>query len=177
MSVPQRRRLGPGTIALVVLGLIVLLIAATRQSRTLGLRQTLQLDDFFFTPLQAERLPADLSKSSEAGSRSDRVSYLVRLKIENRARRVPFKFSGESLAFADLTGKNPLSKPSAERAPSGGLHPPLMHVLQAGESVTIDYIFALPPELENLRLRFAPGGWSGDLLEWLLFGRKEFQLP
>ena len=84
-------------------------IAATRQSRTLGLRQTLQLDDFFFTPLQAERLPADLSKSSEAGSRSDRVSYLVRLKIENRARRVPFKFSGESLAFADLTGKEPAS--------------------------------------------------------------------
>jgi hypothetical protein len=22
----------------------------------------------------------------------------------------------------------------------------------------------------------APGGWSGDLLEWLFFGRKEFQL-
>jgi hypothetical protein len=30
--------------------------------------------------------------------------------------------------------------------------------------------------LEDLRLRVAPGGWSGDLLEWLFFGRKEFQL-
>jgi hypothetical protein len=74
---------------------------------------------------------------------SGRVDYLVKLKIENRARRVPA----------------------------------LMHVLRAGESITIDYFFSLPPDLEDLRLRIAPGGWSGVLLEWLLFGRKEFQLP
>jgi hypothetical protein len=30
--------------------------------------------------------------------------------------------------------------------------------------------------LEELRLPTAPGGWSSDLLEWLFFGRKEFQL-
>jgi len=51
-----------------------------------------------------------------------------------------------------------------------------LHILQAGESITIDYIFSLPPALEDFRLRIAPGGWSGDLLEWLFFGRKEFQL-
>ena len=99
------------------------------------------------------------------------------MKIDNRAKRVPFKFTGESLAFADLTGKNPLSMPTSERTLSGEMHPPQVHTLQAGESITIAYIFSLPPESEHLRLRIAPGGWSGDLLEWLLFGRKEFQLP
>lgn len=177
MSEARPRRLGPGTIALIVLGLVVLVILATRQSRTLGLRQTLQLDDFFFTPLEAERLPADPSKPGQAESFSGRLDYLVKLKIENRARRVPFKFSGESLAFADLTGKHPLTRPSAERTPSGEMQPPRLHILQAGESTTIEYVFSLPHDLENLRLRLAPGGWSGDLLEWLLFGRKEFQLP
>ncbi len=175
MSDPRPQRIGPGTIALIVLGLIVLVILATRQNRTLALRQTLQLDDFFFTPLEAKRLPADPSKAIQAQSASGRLDYLVKLKIENRARRVPFKFSGTSLAFADLTGKQPLTWPAAERTGSGELHPPLLHELQAGESITIDYIFSLPPALEDLRLRLAPGGWSGDLLEWLLFGRKEFQ--
>jgi hypothetical protein len=57
------------------------------------------------------------------------------------------------------------------------MNPPRLHLLQAGESITIDNIFSMPADLENLRLRLAPGGWSGDLLQWLLFGRKEFQLP
>jgi hypothetical protein len=43
-------------------------------------------------------------------------------------------------------------------------------------SITIDYIFCLPSDLENLRLRVAPGGWSGEPLKWLEFGRKEFRL-
>jgi hypothetical protein len=177
MSAPRPRRLGLGSIALIVLGLFVLAILATRQSRTLKIRQTLQLDDFFFTVEGAARLPADPAKSKQAESSTGRVDYLVRLKIENRARRVPFKFSGESLGFADLSGTNALTMPSAERTSSGELHPPLVHVVPAGESITIDYIFSLPPDLEDLRLRIAPGGWSGDLLEWLFFGRKEFQLP
>ncbi len=177
MCEPRRRRFGAGTIVLIVVGLLVMVILTTRQSRTLGLRQTLQFDDFFFTVLEAGRLPADSMKASQAKATSGSVNYLVKLKIENRARRVPFVFSGDSLAFADVTGKNGLSRPSAERTSSGELQSPVRHTLQAGESATIDYIFSLPPELENLRLRIAPGGWSGDLLEWLLFGRKEFQLP
>lgn len=176
MSMPLPRRHRLGSIALIVLGLFVLLILATRQSRTLKPGQTLQLDDFFFTPLEATQLPADRAKSKQAESSTGRVDYLVTLKIENRAKRVPFKFSGKSLGIADPSGTNPLTMPAAERAPSGELHPPVLHILQAGESRTIDYIFSLPPDLGDLRLRIAPGGWSGDLLEWLFFGREEFQL-
>jgi hypothetical protein len=177
VSAPRPRKLGLGSIALIVLGLFVLAILAPRQSRTLKTRLTLQLDDFCFTVEKAARLPADPSKSKQSESSTGRIDYLVTLKIENRARRVPCKFSGESLGCADLSGTKPLTRPSAERAPSGELHPPVLHILQAGESRTLDYVFSLPPDLQDLRLRIAPGGWSGDLLEWLFFGRKEFQLP
>ena len=90
--------------------------------------------------------------------------------------RVPFKFSGDSLAFVDLTGRTPVARPSSERLPSGELTSPILHVLRAGESATYEYLFAIPLDSPDLRLRVMPGGWTGDLLEWLFFGRKEFRL-
>ncbi len=54
---------------------------------------------------------------------------------------------------------------------------PTVHLLKAGESTTTDYLFSLPPDQSNLRLRVMPSGAVGDMLEWLFFGRKEFRLP
>ena len=50
-------------------------------------------------------------------------------------------------------------------------------ILQAGESATRNYVFRLPAGVTDPRLRIAPGGWGGLVLEKLLFGLKEFQLP
>ena len=50
-------------------------------------------------------------------------------------------------------------------------------VLKAGESATRAYVFRLPADVADPRLRIAPGGWSGFMLQKLLFGIKEFQLP
>jgi hypothetical protein len=177
MMEPRTWRLGPGTIILIVLALVVMLLLSMRRNQTLGVGQTVQFDDFFFTVVDAERLPPDPARAKRPDQPPGRIDYLVRLKVENKAVRVPFKFGGQSLAFADLTATNPHVIPSAERSPSGELAPPVVHVLKAGESATYDYIFSLPENTNDLRLRIAPGGWSGDFLEWLFFGRKEFRLP
>jgi hypothetical protein len=169
-------RFGAGTVIVIVLALLALTVLATRRNRTFILNQTLQLDDFFFTVVDATRLPADLGNSTPA-DRSSQVNYLVRLKVENRALRVPFKFSGQSLAIADAADKTALVFPRAERNSSSEPASPTLHILKAGESLTTDYLFTLPPTFDDPRLRIAPGGWSGDLLEWLIFGRKDFQLP
>jgi hypothetical protein len=66
MNEPRTRRLGPGAIVLIVLTLVVLAMLATRRSRTLGLHQTLQLDDFFFTVQDAARLPVDPARAKTA---------------------------------------------------------------------------------------------------------------
>ena len=62
---------GPGTIVLIVLALIVLAILATRRSRTLGLHQALQLDDFFllewlFFGRKEFRLPSGRPSAADA---------------------------------------------------------------------------------------------------------------
>ena len=168
---------GLGVIALIVLALIVMAILATRTSRTLGLHQPLQLDDFFFTIEDARPLPDAIVPPTKGDSEPEKVKYLVRLKIENKALRVPFKFDGNALVFVDLGGKSPMIRPRAERSSSGELVALTVHVLKAGESTTTDYLFALPPDQSNLRLRVMPGGAVGDVLEWLFFGRKEFRLP
>jgi hypothetical protein len=178
MNERKPRRIGPGGLVLIVLALILLALLGTRQNRTLGLRQSVQFDDFVFTVEDAARLPADSagSKGGESSS-ADPGDYLVRMRVDNRAKRVPFTFSGQSFAFVDLTGKNPMTRPSAERSPSGELVPLTPRTLKAGESATVEYVYSLPPEHGNLRLRVLSSGPLGDLLEWLFFGIKQFKLP
>jgi hypothetical protein len=177
MNERKPRRPGAGVIVLVVLALIVMAILATRRSRTLGLHQALQFDDFFFTIEDARPFPDAPGPAAKGDSGPPGSKYLVRLKVENKALRVPFKFDGNALAFVDLSGNSPMIRPLAERSASGELAAPTVQVLKAGESTTTDYVFYLPIDQSNLRLRVMPGGAVGDVLEWLFFGRKEFQLP
>ncbi len=177
MSERKPRVPGPGGIVLIVLALIVLGLMALRQNRTAGLGQTIRFDDFDFTVEQASPLSGTAGPSEAQRPAGDFADYVVRMRVDNRARRVPFTFSGQSFAFADLTGKHPRMRPSAELSPSGERLPPASRTLQAGESATVDYVFSLPPDHEDLRLRVLSSGPVGDLLEWLLFGTKQFKLP
>ena len=88
-----------------------------------------------------------------------------------------YTFSGQSFAFVDMTGKYPTMRPSAERSKTGERVPVAPRTLKAGESATVDYVFSLPTEHENLRLKILSSGPVGDLLEWLFFGTKQFKLP
>jgi hypothetical protein len=161
---------------MILMALIVLGLLATRKNRTLGLQQTLQFDDFFFTVVQAAEVP-----SSETAKKSDGVTepvdYLVSLRVDNRAKRVPFSFDGQSLAFVKITDGSLVARPRAERLPGGNEGRPVVHVLRAGESATYDYVFSLSRDHKSLCLRVMTGGVLGDLLEWLFFGRQEFALP
>jgi hypothetical protein len=177
MNERNPQRVGVGGIIFIVLALVVLALLATRKSRTLGLHQAIQFDDFFFTVEAASRFSGDHPLRKDGESAPELIEHLVRINVENRAKRVPFRFDGRTFAFVDLSGSHPRIGPSRERLPSGELTAPLSHVLKAGESVSVDYIFALPPDLEDLRLRVMPGGPVGELLEWLIFGLKQFQLP
>ena len=177
MSDRRPWKFGAGTVTIIVLALLVLAVLATRRSRTLTLNQTLQFDDFCFTVVEARRLPAGPSKLTQADGAPTAVDYLVRLKIDNKALRVPFTFGGQSLAIADAARTGALRWPRAEVSPGGQSTPPVLHVLKAGESVNYDYLFTLPGDTRDPRLRIAPGGWTGEVFEWLFFGRKEFQLP
>jgi hypothetical protein len=175
MSEQRFWKLGVGATLLLVVALILLAFLASRRTRTLGLGETLQFDDFFFTVESISPLNS-LAGPQQPPAPAD-FNQVVRLRVENRAKRVPFTFNGNSLAFLDVTRKLPAAFPRAERSPAGALSAPGTHVLQAGETIHVDYVFALPPNHEDLRLRIMPGGPIGDLLEGMFFGRQEIQLP
>ncbi len=108
------------------------------------------------------------------------MEYVVKLTIDNRAKRVPFRFTSGSVALFDpRSGRRYLVNPEAQRAydEATGEKQPDPLVLKAGESATNAYVFRLPVDVADPRLRVAPGGWSGLMFEQLLFGTKEFQLP
>jgi hypothetical protein len=174
MSDRPRRKLGwLSAVALVLLALAMMFLGS-RRDRVFRPGQTIQYDDFFFTLRGVNRSP--VASSSGEGQ----VEYVVKLTIDNRAARVPFRFTNGSIALFDpTTGKRYLVDPEAQRAyaKATGRERPDPIVLKAGESATGEYVFRLPAGVADPRLRVAPGGWSGMVLEQLLFGIKEFQLP
>ncbi len=178
MSDRPRRKLGLRSVIVLVLLAVAMVILATRRDRVFKPGQTIQYDDFFFTLRGVNRSPVATSASD--GQSAPMVEYVVKLTIDNRAKRVPFRFTDGSVGLFDPTdGKRYLNDPEAQRAyeKATGQDLPDPLVLKAGESATRDYVFRLPAGVTDPRLRIAPGGWSGMPLEKLVFGIKEFQLP
>jgi hypothetical protein len=178
MSENPRRKFGLKSVVIVGLVALIMVILATRRDRVYRPGQTIQYDDFLFTVRGVNRSP--VATSASQGPSVSMVEYVVKLTIDNRAKRVPFRFTNDSVALVDpARGKRYRVAPEAqgafETATGQNLPDPL--ILNAGESATRDYVFRLPAGVTDPRLRVAPGGWGGMVLENLLFGTKEFQLP
>ena len=167
-------------LSIVAVGLLALamVVLATRRDRVFNAGQTIQFDDFFFTLRGVNRAP--VSTGEGGGSSASPVEYVVKLTVDNRAKRVPFRFTNGAVALFDPNnGKRYLVDPEAQRAyeSATGQNQADPLILKAGESATRDYVFRLPAGVTDPRLRIAPGGWGGMVLEKLFFGLKEFRLP
>jgi hypothetical protein len=178
--VSDRPRRKPHLRWLILVGLLALIMVfvATRRGRVYKPGQTIQYDDFFFTVRGVNRSPVSIPGSE--GRSASMMEYVVKLTVDNRAKRVPFRFTNGSVALFDpRDGRRYLVDPEAQRAydEATGEKRPDPLVLKAGESATRAYVFRLPAGVADPRLRVAPGGWSGLMLEELLVGIKEFQIP
>jgi hypothetical protein len=178
MSLPPPRKLGATSIALLAVGTLAMVLVATRHDRLLTPGQTLQFDDFCFTLRGATR-----SERTVATGKSESpplVRYVVTLTVENRAKRVSFRFSDQSLAIIDQRdGRRFYVNTAAQKDHEKmmGTHPADPIVLSAGQSATKDFVFLVPADVVAPRMRVAPGGWSGLAIDRLLSGTKEFELP
>lgn len=178
MNDRPRRKLGLRSLILVGLLAMISVVLSVRRDHVFRPGETLQYDDFFFTLRAVNRSPA--TPPGGNGKAAPTTEYVVKLAIENRARRVPFRFDDDGVALVDPgDGKRYRIDPEAQRAydAATGRERPVPLVLKAGESATRDYVFRLPAGVADPRLRIAPGGWGGMVLESLLFGTREFQLP
>ena len=164
----------------ILLGVLALaaVIVSVRRDRVFNPGQTIQYDDFSFTLKGVNRSPVPSSGGDAAPAGT--IEYVVKLTIENRARRVPFRFTEQSVALVDAnTGRRYWVDPEAQRAYLAGTGQgnAVPMIVEPGRSATGAYVFRLPAGVTDPRLRIAPGGWGGMALETVLFGVKEFRLP
>jgi hypothetical protein len=177
MSLPVPRTLRTPAIVIVGLAVIVTVSLAAGRARTVGIGQPVQIDDFFFTVRDVQRATR---RVTGAGTTIEVVDYVVTLTIDNRARRVPFRFANQALVLIDTHGGQAYhvlaDRQRAHEAAHGGPQPdPLL--LKPGESATRDYVFEVPADVVAPRLKPMPGGVFGDTIDKLLGVYTEIQLP
>jgi hypothetical protein len=177
MSLPPPRRYR--AISIVVFGLVTvaMVLFAIRHDRVFKPGETLQFDDFFFTLRDVKR--SGPLASSKLGA-APVVEYVVTMTVDNHAVRVPFRFSQTAIAIVEHTeGRRYFVNEAAQKAhdEAAGVLVSDPLVLKAGESATRDYVFRVPADVSAPRMRIAPGGWTGAIIDRLLTGNKEFQLP
>jgi hypothetical protein len=177
MSLPVPRALRTPAIVIVGLAVILTVSLAAGRARIVGVGQTVQIDDFFFTVRDVQRKAPPVMG---AGTTSERVEYVVTVTIDNRARRVPFRFNNQALVLIDTDGgkayRVDTARQRAHEEAHGGPQPDPL-VLKPGESATRDYVFAVPVDVIAPRLKPMPGGVFGDTVDKVLGVYTEIQLP
>lgn len=149
-----------GLILVVLAAVLSVAIALNRKNLNLGVNGSIRYDDFVFTVTSA-------GKAAPPGANVPLVDYEVTLVITNRARRVSFEFLDQNAVLLGPDGKEYRSAPS----------PPTLRPIPAGSSETRHLVYRVPASLTGPRLRIMSGGRSGDVLETVLAGRKQFVLP
>jgi hypothetical protein len=88
MSLPVPRGLRTPAIVIVGLAVLAAISLAIGRGRIVGLGQTMRIDDFNFT---AQKVDRSAPPATVADGSLNLVDYVVTLKIDNHARRVPFR--------------------------------------------------------------------------------------
>ena len=148
---------------LVIIGIVffsglVILVAINRRNVKAGLNTPIRYDDFVFQVENVRVVP---------GTDSDHVSYHVKFRVDNRAKRVPYTFDERRLVLLDRAGRTyATSAPAVTPAD-----------LPAGTSSDFELRYEVPDHTQGLRLKLKSSGPVGDVLEFVFFGDKEFTIP
>jgi hypothetical protein len=179
MSLPPPRSFGVPAIILLSLVVVIMAVLAMQRGRVITLGQTVRFDDSFFTVKEVKRSKSP-SATLEANSAAP-VDYIVTLAIDNKAKRVPFRFSDQSLVLFDRREPGRVYRVARDHQrayhDANGMNYSDPLVLKAGETATQDYVFSVPGNMVGPRLKFMPGGRIGETLGRLLGDYTEIQLP
>ena len=155
---PRRRSSLLAIIGVVLLSGLVILVATNRTNVKAALNTPIRYDDFVF---QVENVRVG------PGTDSGHVVYHVTLRVDNRAKRVPYTFDERRLDLMDRLGR-----PYATSAPA--VTPA---VLPAGTGSNFELRYEVPENAQGLRLKLKASDPVGDVLEFVFFGDKEFTIP
>jgi hypothetical protein len=168
-------------VALQVLALafvaVLILLTLNRRNVNAGLNTPVRFDDFVFTVLSSRKAAPD--EWIGLGPSPGNVKYVVTMRIDNRAKRVPFRFKDAAPLLIDGRGKEYPTDVASMRAreATSGRGNTTAGSIPAGTSVVKDLVFEVPATVERPTLTLMQGGRVGEFLETSLFGRKRFVLP
>jgi len=147
--------------------------------RVVQIGQPVRFDDFYYTVREVKR--STLAEPPRASNSKAQVEYTVTLTIDNRAKRVPYRFLENWLVLWDIHRPDRVYHVASDRlrerrdAIASKHLDPL--ILKAGESATQDYVFLVPADVFAPRIKLVTGGRIGETLDKLLGEYTEFQLP
>ncbi|MDB5349381.1 MAG: hypothetical protein JWN86_628 [Planctomycetota bacterium] len=161
--------------ALIGLILVVLVLGVLRVWRSpeipVPTNTPIRFDDFTFAVVGARE--ASLGSGAET-----RRYQMVRLKVQNDAKRVTYQFHPRIAVMVDDDGRqygvSALGQVALDRL--RGAPDPLATPLPAGASGTTELAFDLPETARNPRLKISHGGPVLDVVDDLLGGRRRLLL-
>jgi hypothetical protein len=168
------RRLG-GAAALLFI-LLPVVVAMSRPEELVALNQPVRYDDFAFSVLGARREKAVGEGPYRRDARG--VYVIVRMKVDNQAKRVSYRFQKGDPVLLDDQGAEYHVDPDAQAALDGQRNPVLLWPVSipAGKAFEVDLAFDVPQERSAFRLRMGHGR-VGVFLDNLFSGRKRFKIP
>src|SRR5262249_3569253 len=148
----------------------------SRPEELLGFDQPVRYDDFAFSVRSATR-----QKTVGSGrymQEATGVYVIAKLKVDNQAKRISFRFDKTAPVLIDAEGREYRVSPVAQAALDGQHEPSLTWPVNipAGKAFEADLVYDVPQDARDLRLRIGQGG-LGVLLDNVFTGRKRFKIP
>lgn len=149
--------------AIVAIAGLAALALLQRQDETVGWGREIQFDDFAFSVLEARKDPAD-------------SAWDVRLRIDNHAKRVPFRFRRDTIRLVDASDACLFPRSWEALAPKQAEEAVCSEEIPAGSSCSTTLRFELPAEVATPELYFSFGGKFCEALDLVFLGRKRIRL-
>ena len=176
MNVERRTKRKPSGIWLGLILIVVVVFGfhfyfVSQQTRVLGVGEELMADDFGFT-LESATWSKSIDNGGVSISRSGQFLTL-KVLVSNHAKRVDFTFDPNQIIVESEDGRRFVRTTSSSQPDATENE---KSVLSAGESQKFEITFDVPGDAKNLRMRVQFGGRAGEILDWLLYGERWFQI-
>lgn len=181
MLTDRARKRRPALIAVACAGLLLVLVpvvvVVSRSEQLLGLNQPIQFDDFAFSVVGVRKAAA-LGQGEERRTAGGAFA-VVAFKIDNKARRVSYRFNPGSLVLVDDQGRGHWLAADGQRAleSESGRATPCTGPIPAGSACVVDLVFDVPADAHSLRLKFAYQSAVLQFLDHALYGKQAFHVP
>jgi hypothetical protein len=143
---------------------------ASRPVRLLAIGQRVQHDDFFLS-VSALRRVKRIDDTTARGT-----FYVVRINVENRAKRVPYSWHNTIAYVVDTAGRRYAPDAAGQRAFDRAARRQPESEIPAGQSRLYDVVFDLPREAEKPVLQFWDGVLMGDAFDGVAYAKAKIRL-